>query len=168
MNDRPSPDSVRALGVELKKISADRASLCCRRPDGTATWARVHPFFPQHDLTHFAVETELTLLRGFFGLIAEGWQLDDFTQAGGAARLPAESLVVENLVGTVERIESDAPLGDFDSALTTSLSAQNLPAFRALRADELTRVRATRAALIAQWSALPIGETLCLSFPLGG
>src|SRR5471030_985883 len=95
---------MRALVIELKKISAERASLTCRRPDGSATWARVHSFFPLHDLTHFAVETELALSRGFFGLVAAGWQLDDFTQPGVAARLPPESLVAENVVGTVERV----------------------------------------------------------------
>ena len=157
---------MRLLVVEVKKISAERASLTCRRPDGSSTWARVHSFFPLHDLTHFAVETELAQPRGFFGLIAEGWPLDDFTQPGVAARLPAEALIVENLVGTVERIGSDATLAEFSAALADSLAAQNLPAFRPLNADELSRVRATRASLIAQWRALPVGETLRLNFPL--
>lgn len=157
---------MRALAVELKKISAERASLACRRPDGTSTWARVHSFFPLHDLAHFAVETELAQRHGFFGLIADGWQLDDFTQPGVAARLPAEALVVENLVGTVERVGDDAPLAEFSAALADSLAAQNLPAFRALTAGELARVRTTRAGLIARWRALPVGETLRLEFPL--
>ncbi len=126
----------------------------------------MHSFFPFHDLTHFAVETELKQARGFFGLIAEGWALDDFTQPGVAARLPRESLVVENLVGTVERVEATAPLEEFQSALADSLAAQNLPAFRVLAVDELARVRATRAALLQQWRALPVGETLRLAFPL--
>jgi hypothetical protein len=158
---------MRALVVELKKISAERASLACRRPDGSATWARVNSFFPLHDLTHFAVETELAQSRGFFGLIAEGWSLDEFTQPGVAARLPADALVVENLVGTIERVAAAAPLEEFSAALTDSLRAQQLPPFRALRADELARVHATRAALIAQWRVLAIGETLRLEFPLG-
>ena len=156
----------RVLHIEWKKISTERAALTCRRPDGTATWSRLSSFFPLHDLAHFAVEKELGLTRGFFGLIAEGWQLDDFTQPDVAARLPPESLVAENLVGTVERLGHDAPLEEFFAALAATLAAQKLPAFRALRVDELARVRATRAALIAQWRALPVGETLRLSFPL--
>jgi hypothetical protein len=155
-----------ALLVEFKKISAERASLSCRRPDGSATWSRVHSFFPLHDLTHFAVEKELALPRGFFGLIAEGWDLADFTQPGTAARLPPEGLVVENLVGTFERLGADVPPAEFGAALADSLAAQNLPAFRAPGADELARVRATRAALLAQWRELPVGGTLRLEFPL--
>jgi hypothetical protein len=157
---------MRALAVELKKISAERALLSCRRPDGSATWARLHSFFPLHDLTHFAVETELAQSRGFFGLIAEGWSLDDFARPGVAARLPAEALLVENLVGTVERIGAEATLQEFSDALADSLAAQKLPAFRALRADELARVRTRRASLISRWQTLPIGETLRLEFPL--
>jgi len=159
---------MRALVVEFKKISAKRASLSCRRPDGSVTLSRLHAFFPRHDLAHFAVEKELGLARGFFGLIAEGWQLDDFTKPGAAERMPAESLTAENLVGTVERLGDELPVAEFSAALADSLAAQKLPPFRALRADELARVRATRAALIAQWRALPVGETLRLEFPLEG
>lgn len=157
---------MRALAVEFKKISAERASLTCRRPDGSVTWSRVQSFFPPHDLTHFALEKELAQPRGFFGLIAEGWQLDDFAQPGVAARLPPEALAVENLVGHVERLGDELSLAEFSAALADSLTAQKLPPFRALHADELARARTTRLALIAQWRALPIGETLRLEFPV--
>ncbi len=156
----------RALHIELKKISAERSSLACRRPDGTATWSRLDSFYPLHDLAHFAVESELGLRRGFFGLIADGWQLDNFAERGFAARLPAESFLAENLVGTIERLGDDLSPPEFATALTNSLAAQNLPPFRVLSADELARIRATRAALIARWRALPVGETLRLDFPL--
>jgi hypothetical protein len=61
-----------SLQINLKKISDEQASLNCRRADSTVTWSRVHPFYPRHDLSHFAVETVLGLRQGFFGLIAEG------------------------------------------------------------------------------------------------
>ena len=156
----------RTLQIELKKISAERSSLTCRRPDGSVTWSRVHSFFPLHDLTHFAVESELGLQQGFFGLIAAGWDLADFMQPGVAARLPVEGLLAENLVGTVERLGDDLSEAEFSAALTDSLTAQSLPPFRALAAAELARIRARRAALLAQWRALPAGETLRLEFPL--
>lgn len=157
---------MRSLHIELKKISAERASLTCRRPDGTATWSRVHSFFPLHDLAHFAVESELGLRQGFFGLIASGWNLEDFTQPGAAARLPAEGLMAENLVGAVERLGDDLSETEFSAVLTDSLTAQELPPFRLVAAHELAVIRTKRAALIAQWRALPIGETLHLEFPL--
>jgi hypothetical protein len=154
----------RALQIELKKISAERASLACRRPDGSVTWSRVPSFFPFHDLTHYVVESELGLQQGFFGLIAAGWELVDFTEPGVAARLPSEALVAENLVGTVERLGDDSSVAEFANALADSLTTQNLPAFRALSAAELTRIRSKRHTLMAQWRALPVGETLRLDF----
>jgi hypothetical protein len=36
-----------------------RPNLACVRGDGTRTRARVHPFFPVHDLTCCAVESSL-------------------------------------------------------------------------------------------------------------
>jgi len=75
---------------------------------------------------------------------------------------------VENLVGTVERVGPEVTVAEFSAALADSLRAQNLPDFRVLTAAELTRVRDRRATLIAQWHALPVGETLRLEFPLGG
>jgi hypothetical protein len=47
-------------------------------PGGPETWARVSPFYPHHDPTHFAVESALGLQPGIFGLIAAGWVLDNF------------------------------------------------------------------------------------------
>lgn len=154
------------LQIAWKKISADRSSLACQRSDGTVTWSRVHAFFPVHDLTHFAVESILGLPRGFFGLIAEGWDLADFTQPGVAARLPRESLVAENIVGTIERVPAEASLAEFTAALADSLLAQQLPPFRAISAAEYTGIHRERLALIARWRALPVGETLRLEFAL--
>ena len=52
------------------------------RADGTATWQRKDGpqarFFAVHDLEHYAVETTLGYQRGFYGLVAEGWDLADF------------------------------------------------------------------------------------------
>ena len=52
------------------------------RADGSATWQRTlgatGAFLPSHDLTHYAVETLLGHTRGFYGLVADGWDLDSF------------------------------------------------------------------------------------------
>ena len=62
---------VATLTIELKKTKDGRPSLACVRPDGTRTWARVHPFLPTHDLTHGAVESVLGFDQAFFGLVTE-------------------------------------------------------------------------------------------------
>ena len=56
--------------------------MSCTRADGTVTRQRQDPakaqFFVRHDLTHYALETVLGHRRGFYGLVAEGWDFTDF------------------------------------------------------------------------------------------
>src|SRR5438309_3304320 len=70
------------LLIRIKKKSDGSAALSCLRADGSVTWQRQTGqqgrFFPLHDLTHYAVETVLGYARGFYGLVAEGWDLTDF------------------------------------------------------------------------------------------
>ena len=72
------------------------------RADGSRTWSHLHPFFPLHDLTHFAVESALGFSEAFFGLIAAGWEIDAFAEPGAAARLAPEAIVAECVVGLLD------------------------------------------------------------------
>ena len=57
----------------------------CTRPDGSVVWQKQPKHgahFALHDLTHFAVETTFQYNRGFYGLLAEGWDFDDVTGNG--------------------------------------------------------------------------------------
>ena len=151
------------LIIEIKKVRDAPPSLACVRRDGSRTWARVHPFFPAHDLTHCAVESVFGLERAFFGLVASGWELDYFAQPGLAGRQPPEALWAEHVVGLLER---DAALGA--AALNQALAA-SLPAGTAALPiptdDDVRRVRALRSDLVGRWAALPAGETLRVEFP---
>jgi hypothetical protein len=157
-----------SLQVNLKKISAEQSSLHCRRRDGSVTWSRVHPFYPGHDLSHFAVETALSLRQGFFGLIGEGWELADFIQKSVAARLPVEAFWAECAVGVTELLAQPAPptLAEWQDALDQSVAGQKLPPFRRVTAAEYARLNSLRAALLQRWAVLPIGDTLTLDFDL--
>ena len=156
------------MQVNLKKISAERASLHCRRGDGSETWSRVHPFYPTHDLSHFAVETALGLRQGFFGLIAGGWDLADFIQKQVAAKLPPEAFWAECAVGVTELLGPNGPpsFADWCAALAQSVAGQNLPPFRAVTPAEYARLNTLRADLLRQWASLPLGDTLTLHFVL--
>lgn len=155
-----------SLEVNLKKISAEKSSLHCRRADGTVTWSRVHPFYPGHDLSHFAVEKALGLRQGFFGLIAGGWELSDFIQKSAAARLPVEAFWAECAVGVTELLGQPAPpiLADWQDALDQSVAGQKLPPFRRVTAGEYARLNSLRALLLQRWAVLPTGDTLTLDF----
>jgi len=85
--------------LQLKKVADGRPTLACLRADGSRTWAKLHPFFPEHDLTHCAVESALGITNAFFGLVASGWDLDTFADRGARTRLPVEALWAESIVG---------------------------------------------------------------------
>ena len=73
------------MNVRFKKLDDGGAALSCERADGSTTWQRPKPsqgaFFALHDLTHLACESELKGLKGFFSLIASGWDIADFESA---------------------------------------------------------------------------------------
>ena len=131
----------------------------CRRADGSETWRKQErhaAFFALHDLTHYAVETELGLRGGVFGLIAEGWEIEDTTGKGARGPLPAEAAAVESIVGL---LDSERAGGELWSAREFS---QYSP--RSLTDSQLIRVRARRAELFRQWAAVEPGSELKLSF----
>jgi hypothetical protein len=109
-----------------------------------------------HDLTHFAVETVLGCRRGFFGLIAEGWDVEDTTGKGARGALPAEALEAEKIVGL---FDSERASGVMWSAAEFSTFAP-----RTLTDTEIQKVRALRSALLRQWSAIAPGQKFELEF----
>src|SRR5882762_5345080 len=89
--------------IQISKRVDGGGVLRCVRGDGSVTWqkqgGRNAKFFALHDLTHFAVESVLGVRRGFFGLIAEGWDLGDTTGGGARGKLPGGGVEVEGFVG---------------------------------------------------------------------
>lgn len=104
------------LRIRFSKRPDGSAILHCTRRDGTTTWqrqaARRAAFFVFHDLRHFALETTLGLRLGFFGLIADGWDISDTEGKGPLGPLPSEALFAEQMVGLLdrERLGGAAPL----------------------------------------------------------
>ena len=157
--------------VRLTKHADGDTVLECLRPDGSSSWQRQQrrraAFFPLHDLTHFAIETELGFRSGFYGLIAAGWEIDDTTGKGKQGRLPPEALTVEHLVGAfdLERAGSVTwTATELNDQARAFASERRLPPPRSLTDDDLSRVRSRLLDLVGQWQALPAGEALELSF----
>src|SRR5436853_7103438 len=94
------------LVIRIKKNTDGSAALTCTRADGTVTWQRQQGvqgrFFPRHDLTHYAVETVLGHRRGFYGLVAEGWNLTDFGYPWPRGRMPPDMDPSELIVGFLD------------------------------------------------------------------
>jgi hypothetical protein len=156
------------MRIELKKAKDGRPNLACVRDDGSRSWAKLHPFFPVHDLTHCAVESVFGFTEAFFGLVASGREIDAFQQAGAAGWLPPEAMWAECMVGLFDMERASGQLlgaAEFSAALADVLQSGKAPPFRAVTDDELGRVRVLRSTLTASWNDTAPGETLTLPFP---
>lgn len=162
------------LIIRIKKKSDGSAALSCQRANGSVTWQRQDgargAFFPLHDLTHYAVETGLGYQRGFWGLLAEGWGLDDFGKPWPRGPLPVEALLSEFIVGCFDqeraaRVEWSAE--DLNAGASAYFARYGAVRDRGLTEEDLRRVRSARQGLFARWAALPVGSTFELGFCRG-
>jgi hypothetical protein len=156
------------LTIRIKKGRDGSAALSCTRADGTVTWQRQQGghalFFPRHDLTHYAVETILGHRRGFFGLVAEGWDFTDFGSPWPRGPMPADADPSELIVGLLDAeracgaewsaAEMVEQAGVFYEGVGITGAALTLAD------DQLSRIRARRAELFARWEAVAPGEAL--------
>jgi hypothetical protein len=158
------------LLVQIDKRADGSGVLRCTRADGSVTWqkqTRHALHFALHDLTHFAVESTLGFRRGFFGLIAAGWAIDDTTGKGARGPLPEEAVEVERIVGFLDTERASGALltaEDYNQYAATQTSASGRPAPRQLTDAEIARVRTCRGELFSRWSALEPGDALELRF----
>ncbi len=152
------------LKIEIVKRADGAGLLRCSRADGSVTWQRqpashaVH--FTHHDLTHFAVETVLGYERGFFGMIASGWDIEDTTGKGARGPLSDESTEVESVVGLFDSERASGGLwteGEFKQFTARKMT-------RELDETAIRAIRATRAQLFERWAAVEIGGVLELEF----
>src|ERR1700694_2559064 len=147
------------LRIEIAKQTDGTGVLRCIRQDGSITWqkqTRQAAYFALHDLTHYAVETSLRYGRGFFGLIAEGWDVEDTTGKGSRGRLPEEAVEVEKIVGLFDSERGSGGIW------TTEQFNEFAP--RALTEAEIQSVRSLRGSLFQRWFAVAPGEKLELRF----
>jgi hypothetical protein len=159
--------------IQFTKRTDGGAVLKCIRADGSETWQRQDDkraaFFPLHDLTHYAVETELGFRRGFYGLIADGWDIEDTTGKTARGPLPNEALEAEYMVSafSAERAGgAPATAAEFNELAATFARAKGMPQPRPLTDHDLAKVRARFDELAMKWRAVPPGATLELDFPL--
>lgn len=150
--------------------------LTCFRDDGTAAWMPLDDFFPLHDLTHYAVERTLGYHDAFFGLIARGWDIRDFTDkardpvTGGVVKsvLPPEAVWTEYIVGTLDAIRALIHSGAVEPDTTETLFYEMIAANRnaldiplpEVAPQRLHAILHLRDELAGQWQRLAPGEYL--------
>jgi len=161
------------LTLRLKKRAGGGSAFTLLRADGTSTWQRQERhagFFAHHDLEHLAVERALALRGAFYGLVAAGWDFDDFLPPYPRGPLPAEALWAETIVGLldVERAgQGHAPLmsaEELNAQVALKFERDNRVPPGEVSTSQLAEIRGQCAELFARWNAVPMGETLELSF----
>jgi hypothetical protein len=161
-----------ALTIRIKKNRDGTAALTCTRADGSVTWQRQEGghalFFPLHDLTHYAVETVLRHRRGFYGLVAEGWDFGDFGAPWPRGPIPADAEPAELIVGLLDAERASGAewsAADFREQAAQFLATHGaVGASLALTDDQLARIRRRMRELFAAWEAVVPGEALELEF----
>ena len=159
------------LLIQLTRRADGGVLLRCVRADGSVTWQRQEgrqaAFFPLHDLAHYAVESELRLGSGFYGLIAEGWGIADTGGKGARGPLPVETVAAEHLVGVLDLERAGGvewTAEEINREAAAYAATRGRPAPRPVSDAELGRVRSRVGELFARWRALPPGATLELGF----
>jgi hypothetical protein len=118
------------------------------RDDGGEAGWRWPAGGPPHDLIHYAVETELGIADGFWGLTAAGTSLDALTTEQAAALDAAEAVVN----GATQAVA--IPGVGRDEARPDGLDPARFDAACDAAAEWIER-----------WRALPAGETLVVEYP---
>jgi hypothetical protein len=141
------------------------------RDDGTATWQRKDGpqanFFAAHDLTHYALETTLGYRRGFYGLVAEGWDLSDFGTPWPRGPLPADAEPAELIAGLLDGERATGERGsaaEFNEKIALYYDTHGLTGAPILTQEELEQIRKLARELRARWEAVIPGDSLELTF----
>lgn len=163
------------LSLRLKKNRDGSSALSCTRADGSVTWQRQEGgharFFALHDLTHYAVETVLGHRRGFYGLVAEGWEFSDFGTPWPRGPLPADADPSELIVGLLDAQRASGAewtAAEMCEQAVHFLAGMGVEGVSLMLADEqLAAIRARMRELFAAWEAVVPGEALELRFDPG-
>jgi hypothetical protein len=171
-SESPRQIPTASLRLRLTRRPDGSVVFALHRADGTSTWQRrsgpTADFFAVHDLTHLAVESVLGLRRAFYGLVAEGWDLDDFGQPWRRGPLPPEALAAEVIVGcfdTQRAAQEPLTAAQCNASAESWFAAHGSTPVVRVTDQDLDRVRAQLGEHVWRWHALAAGGSLELDFP---
>lgn len=140
------------------------------RSDGTVTWRKIHPGTEDHDLAHYAVESELRLQRAFYGLLNAGIEIADFELPANLKpdllwrdNMPYDAQVAEFIVNLLQTDRWNSDIGkDFISQLRQILEQRDITYPEDLTEDRLEKIRHVYTDLMARWNLTPEDSSLQL------
>ena len=162
------------LHIRIKRHADSSASITLTRADGSVTWQRqrgqIGHVFPPHDITHYAVETSLGYRQGFFGLVADGWEIADFAAPWPRGPIPREAMEVELIVGFFDAERRSAgqwSTQQFNEHAVKYVSSSKHAATLTppvLGDHDISRIRLARQEILERWFATCAGNALELTF----
>ncbi len=140
--------------------------LTCIRDDGSVTWTHLHRGFVQHDFAHYVVETTLGFDNAFFGLVAKGYDIPDFSEpkAERPFEIPREAVDTESIIALLQAdlLENLGYSGDSDGIFRDH--SASLPVN--FTDEQLEVIRRKLRALLGRWRDLQPGESMTLQFKM--
>lgn len=154
----------------LFKKGRDKISLSCIRGDGSRTWSDLHEGTVFHDLAHYIVEKEFGFTQAFYGLIKQGFNIDDFElpaqqrpQTLMPKNLPEEALVTEHLVNLLQVLinhpDRTKNLLEQLKIICSTRSFAFKPTY-----ENINTLFFKLENLLQEWENIPVGEVLELNF----
>ena len=139
-------------------------TLTCIRDDESVTWTHLHRGFVQHDFAHYVVEMTLSIEHAFFGLVAKGYDIPDFSEpkAERPFEIPEEAIDTEPVVALLQAdlLEDLGYSGDSDGIFRDHSAALSI----GITDAQLEVMRQKLRTLLERWRELRPGESMALQF----
>ena len=142
------------MRIVFTKISDERHTVTIMRADGTSATIEVPTReYLRHDLAHFAIESELPIVKGFWGCVAAGASLEGEGVGG------SDAAFAESLAGPLQTLfRTDAGLDAYTKLLKNAAQTSGSP-------DLAVRVHECIRRLRGRWKATPYGGEMQLDWP---
>lgn len=146
----------------IKRKEGDH-TISCERSDRTVTWMRSTEFFVVHDLCHFAVETFMKFKHAFYGMLAAGTNITDFSlpKEKRTFELTEEAFLAEHLVNLLFIEHRQGKLDDlileFNSTYPGKMNDK-------INEANVGQMRKEFQNLTRQWNELAEGGSISLEF----
>jgi hypothetical protein len=118
-------------------------------------------------MTHYVVETELAHRKGFYGMVADGWDLTDFGAPWPRGPIPEDADPSELIVGFLDAERASGEewsTADFNDRLADFYTEHGVLGARTITDAQLHRIRERVRELFDAWIEVPPGESLELLY----
>lgn len=142
-----------------------RTQLACHRSDGSAEVAMLGPQIPFHDLGHYVIEKKLSLHKGFFGYVHQGYSVNELSQKEVILSLDKEVWQAEILTRALGSLTTGAcTVQQFTELVNTELEQFNWPVIDDLSEATIVEMQKEYQRLINQFKDLDDGQSMSVEF----